>query len=551
MLRITLSPTIRSKCFFSPKGSGSQIQYQWISLKKENLTKNGIYQHKQKRWKHDQQPQEKTILTEHVYGRTRIYTSTIAKTKVGTASKTCISAPITSSTINWEWLNSDNTTTTGSPHETRKSYRRQSSMGDSFISGVKQNLRELFLPVGYPDALHPCYKKFHLWLGLETYVGSAIGVLCSQAMLASLGLGTVEATGGAVAIQWVLKDGLGELGKLFFIKRYASSFDSHPKTWKFVCELLSSLGSFLQLCTSIASPKLFLPLAALGNTFELIHESIWIASHMTFTKHFSPNGNIGDIVAKDDAQMSTAHLLGMLSGVGLISVSHSPLFLFSVFAVLSPINVWSTIKMINAAEFEILNQAKVTLLSREFIDHGDVINYDRLRKKEIGFGEWIRPGKSTGIHVNIKMGSSAEEAYGSSDEIQNVLHVLKNENYLLNYHNNTMHIMFHDDADGKDTLKSILHAMKFHDQLTAAQLLSKKNDQQQWYDYITTLDQTLDWTNKHFDSFVNALDKHNWVHDNVYWNDSCIRLSYGDEDRMTSNNESSINEKVSSSTAKH
>lgn len=32
----------------------------------------------------------------------------------------------------------------------------------------------------------------------------------------------------------VLKDGIGEIGKLFFIKRYASSFDSHPKTWKFV-----------------------------------------------------------------------------------------------------------------------------------------------------------------------------------------------------------------------------------------------------------------------------------------------------------------------------
>lgn len=99
-------------------------------------------------------------------------------------------------------------------------------------------------------------------------------------MLASLGLGTIEATGGAVAIQWytcscrkqifqranhiyrVLKDGIGEIGKLFFIKRYASSFDSHPKTWKFVCEIFSTVGSFLQLCTSVVTPKLFLPLAA-------------------------------------------------------------------------------------------------------------------------------------------------------------------------------------------------------------------------------------------------------------------------------------------------
>ncbi|KAI9307032.1 vitamin B6 photo-protection and homoeostasis-domain-containing protein [Cunninghamella echinulata] len=249
--------------------------------------------------------------------------------------------------------------------------------------------------------------------------------------------------------------------------------------------------------------------------FELIHESIWIASHMTFTKHFSPNGNIGDIVAKDDAQMSTAHLLGMLSGVGLISVSHSPLFLFSVFAILSPINIWTTVKMINAAQFEILNQAKVTLLSREFIDNGDVVNYDQLKKKEIGFGEWIKPGKSNNINVNIKMGRSAEEAYGSSDEIQSVIHVLQNENYLLNYHNNTMYIMFHDDANAKDSLKSILHAMKFHDQLTANNI-SKLSHLE---DYISILDQTLDWTNNNFNFFVDALDKHNWVHDTVYWND--------------------------------
>lgn len=110
----------------------------------------------------------------------------------------------------------------------------------------------------YPESVHECYAKFHAWLFLETYVGSAvrvlkymqtafivaglltieplkkIGVLCSQAMLASLGLGEAEAAGGAVAIQWVLKDGIGEVGKLFFIKRFASSFDSHPKTWKMV-----------------------------------------------------------------------------------------------------------------------------------------------------------------------------------------------------------------------------------------------------------------------------------------------------------------------------
>ncbi|KAI9243411.1 vitamin B6 photo-protection and homoeostasis-domain-containing protein [Sporodiniella umbellata] len=177
----------------------------------------------------------------------------MAKVKSTTASKSRAASPVTSSSLSWQWIHADEDSTC---------YQEKKKKQFGAIGAVKQNLTEMFLPVGYPESVHRCYKKFHAWLFLETYVGSAVGVLCSQAMLASLGLGTVEATGGAVAIQWVLKDGIGEIGKLFFIKKYASSFDSHPKTWKFVCEILSSVGSFLQLCTSVAAPKFFLPLAA-------------------------------------------------------------------------------------------------------------------------------------------------------------------------------------------------------------------------------------------------------------------------------------------------
>ncbi|ORZ14768.1 hypothetical protein BCR42DRAFT_58036 [Absidia repens] len=124
----------------------------------------------------------KTVLTEHVYGRTRIYTSTMGKTKTATASKTCIAAPVTSPSLTWEWLHpqhhqhSTSNQTTVNPDGTSSSQhaRHRPSFGSSLINGAKQNFRELFLPVGYPDALHSCYKKFHLWLGLETYVGSAV-----------------------------------------------------------------------------------------------------------------------------------------------------------------------------------------------------------------------------------------------------------------------------------------------------------------------------------------------------------------------------------------
>ncbi|KAI9492129.1 vitamin B6 photo-protection and homoeostasis-domain-containing protein [Zychaea mexicana] len=156
----------------------------------------------------------------------------MAKGKPATTGKTRIGSPVTSPPLSWQWLqNSENTlASTSTAIGGDKPERRDNRI--HILGSLKQSMREMFLPVGYPESVHSCYKKFHLWLGLETYVGSAIGVLCSQAMLSSLGLGAAEATGGAVAIQWVLKDGIGEFGKLFFIKQFASSFDSHPKSWK-------------------------------------------------------------------------------------------------------------------------------------------------------------------------------------------------------------------------------------------------------------------------------------------------------------------------------
>ncbi|KAI8373621.1 vitamin B6 photo-protection and homoeostasis-domain-containing protein, partial [Choanephora cucurbitarum] len=242
--------------------------------------------------------------------------------------------------------------------------------------------------------------------------------------------------------------------------------------------------------------------------FELIHESIWIASHMTFTKHFSPNGNIGDIVAKDDAQMSTAHLLGMLTGVGLITVSHSPLFLFGVFAVLSPINIWSTVKMLHAAEFEILNQARLTLLSRDFIDSGRVVEYDQLKDREVGFGEWIKPGKST---LKIKLGPSAEQAYGSSEEVAGVVQIMKVKKY----------------ATSNDVIRSILHSLKFHDQIKQSNI-TKESD---WQAYIDALEDSLSWAKDHYPKFVAELDQKNWQSNIVYWNDSGMRLAWKDHEK--------------------
>lgn len=124
--------------------------------------------------------------------------------------------------------------------------------------------------------------------------------------------------------------------------------------------------------------------------------------------------------------MSTAHLLGMLSGVGLISVSHDPAFLFTVFGVLSPLNIYFTYKLLNTAQFEILNQAKLTLLSRSYIDTGKVVDVDDLKDREFLFGEWIKWNKPGGpVRVNIRLGAGADKAFAGAGEVERVVDTMR------------------------------------------------------------------------------------------------------------------------------
>ncbi|KAI8824199.1 vitamin B6 photo-protection and homoeostasis-domain-containing protein [Fimicolochytrium jonesii] len=382
-------------------------------------------------------------------------------------------------------------------------------------------LRAMFLPVGYPASVHPVYAKVHIYQFLETFVWSAVSVLCSQAMLASIGIGsTAAAAGTAVAVQWVLKDGIGEIGKLFFIQRFARSFDSHPKTWKFVGEVSSLTGAFMQLCTVVSPSSWFLPLASAGYALRSIHYSIWGATHMTFTRNFALQGNVGDLVAKDDSQMSVAHLAGMLWGVGAITISHSPAYLFTGFLLLTPIHFFMTLSLLRAAQFEVLNHTNLTLICRQYVADQTIPGMNDLKRHERWFGEWLAKGEQV---VRIDVGATANKAFDDASVLSTAIRVLKTENYLLstpNSPNEPVHICLHTSAAAHDVIKAMLHATRFHHELAGSPTKVAKNCA------LTPLESSHQWTLNHFPRFIAELDERDWQSDAVFWGDGGRRVEW-------------------------
>lgn len=143
---------------------------------------------------------------------------------------------------------------------------------------------------------------------------------------------------------------------------------------------------------------------------------------MTFTRNFALQGNVGDLVAKDDSQMSVAHLLGMLSGVTAISISHAPLFLFGGFLVLGPVHFAMSMALLRAAQFEVLNETTLTLISRQYVKDLTVPGMEDLAPYGRWFGERVKKGENV---VKIRVGVPAKVAFKQGSDLSQALQVLK------------------------------------------------------------------------------------------------------------------------------
>jgi hypothetical protein len=84
-------------------------------------------------------------------------------------------------------------------------------------------------------------------------------------------------------------------------------------------------------------------------------------------RFFSRQGNTGDVAAKSESQASVGQLLGYAAGVGLLAVSHSAAYLYSIFAVAVPLHMLITGWMLRVASFEMLTLPRVSWLAKEYV----------------------------------------------------------------------------------------------------------------------------------------------------------------------------------------
>lgn len=90
------------------------------------------------------------------------------------------------------------------------------TLANSLTNSIKDVLRDIFLPHGYPETVSEDYFDYQIWDTVQAFCSTITGTFTTRAILKGVGVGDSQATPLAAAITWVCKDGTGMLGRILF-----------------------------------------------------------------------------------------------------------------------------------------------------------------------------------------------------------------------------------------------------------------------------------------------------------------------------------------------
>ena len=245
-----------------------------------------------------------------------------------------------------------------------------------------RSLLQHMLPTNYPASVSRFYPPFTKWSVLGGVASTAANVLSLQCLLYGVGLGQELAVPAAAAISWVLKDGIGQLGGIFFAAYVSNSFDSDAKRWRMLAALALDAAVVVEILTPL-TPNHFLLLASLANIGKYVAWLSSSAARAAISSSFCREQNLADVTAKGNSQMIGASLIGTALAVAVSwLVGAQPLYILAVFAVLSAVHLSSTYVSLCHVPLNTLNEQRGQRVMMQFVSQGTVPTTEAVRDRE-------------------------------------------------------------------------------------------------------------------------------------------------------------------------
>ncbi|KAL0682508.1 hypothetical protein Bca4012_049355 [Brassica carinata] len=310
-------------------------------------------------------------------------------------------------------------------------------------------LRSYVVPEGFPASVNESYVPYMTFRALKHFFGGAMGVFTTQTLLNSVGASRNSSASAAVAINWILKDGAGRVGKMLFA-RQGKKFDYDLKQLRFAGDLLMELGAAVELGTA-AVPHLFLPLACAANVVKNVAAVTSTSTRTPIYKAFAKGENIGDVTAKGECVGNIADLMG--TGFSILISKRNP-SLVTTFGLLSCGYLLSSYQEVRSVVLHTLNRARFTVAVESFIKTGRVpsLQQGNIQEKIFTF-PWVedRP---------VMLGARFKDAFQDPCTYLAVKPFFDKERYMVTYSptKGKVYALLKDQASSDDILKAAFHA---------------------------------------------------------------------------------------------
>ena len=248
------------------------------------------------------------------------------------------------------------------------------------------NIRDSFFP--QKSSVTSDYWDYAKYRFTQRIASSCMTILGTQQMLAAIGLGASRSIPAAAALNWVLKDGLGRLGKLSVATNFGRSFDSDVKRLRFSSSLVYTGAVFIETITPFF-PKHFLAIATVANVGKSIGITTGNVVRPPIQKTFVLEENLGEIAAKTSAQQVLADNIGLALGVSVMKFQTKfvPLALqravpLALFPILASIDLVSIHKQLKSVQLRTVNKERAEIIAEAFVREKSVASQLEVAEKE-------------------------------------------------------------------------------------------------------------------------------------------------------------------------
>mmetsp|Transcript_12 Transcript_12/g.12 ORF Transcript_12/g.12 Transcript_12/m.12 type:complete len:450 (+) Transcript_12:298-1647(+) len=352
---------------------------------------------------------------------------------------------------------------------------------------IKKNILNHFMPAGYPTTIDKGYSQFAISSFFASFSGTSLMILSTHSLLLAVGVGSSTSAPAAAALNWVMKDGVGQLGGILFASNIGtghsllgSSFDSDPKRWRMISAIMLDISIFLEVLSPLF-PAFFLPIASFANVLKNISFLTGSATCASIHQALSREGNLADVTAKVASQRIVASILGTLIGIPLSSYAegHVPM-IAAYFFILSASHQYFTYESLKSVTFDEINKQRMYLIMKFYfkeiksfdsamkcgVDSSNINPYSLAKQESFfpfqnphDFHQWLKIGSE----LNVLCPKGVHEFWHLRHYC-----IGEQENYILNccitqkdnnkFKVDTVWLTFLEDAKAEDIIRGYFHA---------------------------------------------------------------------------------------------